>query len=322
MAVEHALAVAVLSCPDGQGRFFDALCSDDLQLDSLEVLSTCSSLRSVLGSSGALAQIYKSSLYSHGRKIEVQVRKYHLETGGADKARKHVAREVTMWKELHHPNVLPVLGMWTDPGSHKPCVVSPWMHNGNVREYTSQKTMDYSDLMAGIGRGLAYLHSCGIIHGDLKPNAILIDGSGIPMLSEFGKSCYLKDIPELSASGVVPHGTIAWMAPERLLPRPTLLSSWSYMTPASDVYALGMTIYEIVSQRRPWEGRLAYEAMMAVLDGERPSHPGGDAHARGLTPSLWSFIERCWAQLPSARPAAAELDSVLGMTSAQNEIGE
>lgn len=92
----------------------------------------------------------------------------------------------------------------------------------------------------GIASGLAYLHDQSIIHGDVKADNVLVSDGGVPKLCDFGLSKAVDSSRSRSASQI---GTLRHMSPERLLSTITMAR-----TKASDVYAFGMTIYEVRSE--------------------------------------------------------------------------
>ncbi|KAG8771259.1 hypothetical protein FRC12_003723 [Ceratobasidium sp. 428] len=78
-----------------------------------------------------------------------------------------IAREIHAWAKCHHDNVLELIGLTQH--REKLAVVAPWMENGNLRQYLGKNPdVDRLDLCLQITRGLVYLHSRGMVHGDLK----------------------------------------------------------------------------------------------------------------------------------------------------------
>ena len=184
---------------------------------------------------------------------------------------------------------------------------------------------------------MAYLHELVIIHGDLKGVSatflthpshhsqvkqanILVDNAGTARIADFGLMT-MADLSTIliSATVVSSGGTLCWISPELLDPPP---GSDGCPTRESDIYALGMVIYEVgwldPSQRpliyqsqvltghRPFHHMNALKSVPAVLRGERPEKPVG-AESLGFSPELWELLQLCWSEMSSGRPTARRL---------------
>lgn len=170
--------------------------------------------------------------------------------------------------------------------------------------------------MIEIAEGLAYLHQCGIIHGDLKGNNVLICRGEHVQLCDFGLAKHVTSRTSTSLRGV---GSIPWQSPE-------LLQDACKRTFQSDVYAFGITIYEVhvgfqypnihfsrrlthahgqvLSGAEPYSHHTGIATIItAVLfDGERPpkeplAAPDGSSYMH-----FWDEAGKCWAEDSSARP--------------------
>ncbi|KAF9789438.1 kinase-like domain-containing protein [Thelephora terrestris] len=100
--------------------------------------------------------------------------------------------ELVMWKRLQHPNIVPVRGVTTEiPQSFE--IVCDWMVNGNITEYVRKNSKAKPiELLWDVADGIHYLHSCEIIHGDLKAANILIDKDGYACLTDFGLASMIR----------------------------------------------------------------------------------------------------------------------------------
>jgi len=128
---------------------------------------------------------------------------------------------------------------------------------------------------------------------------ILIDNSGNAVLSDFGLLRILQD--STSSSSYECGGTTRWMGPELFNPEGFGLEDASPTKP-SDCYALGMTIYEVLSGRLPFFPYRTSIVMMRVLNGERPERLQG-AGGVWFTDDVWEILERCWKPKPGDRPS-------------------
>ena len=142
--------------------------------------------------------------------------------------------------------------------------------------------------LEGVARGLIYIHSRGMIHGDLKgvrflaagvtlilPSSfveanILIDQIGQARLADFGFLTIISDpTNHLSSSSCTQGGTARWMSPELIAPQRFGFKN-SRPTKPSDCYALGMVIYETISGNLPFHEHTDLAVFAKVLEGERP----------------------------------------------------
>ncbi|KIM79503.1 hypothetical protein PILCRDRAFT_10333 [Piloderma croceum F 1598] len=96
-------------------------------------------------------------------------------------------RETRVWHSLSHQNILPFLGLCYNVGP-SPAMISPLCYRANVHEYLTSRPGERMSVTLGVARGLEYLHSRGVIHGDIKLHNVLMDNEGNPRLSDFGRS--------------------------------------------------------------------------------------------------------------------------------------
>ncbi|MBI4568772.1 MAG: serine/threonine protein kinase, partial [Planctomycetes bacterium] len=154
---------------------------------------------------------------------------------------------------------------------------------------------------------LAYAHEQGIIHRDVKPSNILIAAGGRPLVTDFGLAKVVDSDETITRSGVT-VGTPAYMAPEQARGEMDALDG------RTDVYALGATLYEMLTGRPPFRGETSMKTLLQVLDAPAPS----PARLRPDLPAQAAHIAlRCLKKEPaeryaSARELAADIDAFLG----------
>ena len=146
------------------------------------------------------------------------------------------------------------------------------------------------DVSRQIAEGLGAAHAKGLLHRDLKPANVMLDGQGQVRLTDFG----LAGLAETLSREDVRSGTPAYMSPEQLLGREVSVRS--------DIYALGLVIYELVTGRRAFEGKGFAELARKHRD-ERPIEPS--ALVRGLEPAVERTILACLEKEPRKRPPSA-----------------
>ncbi|KAG5349736.1 hypothetical protein C0989_002094 [Termitomyces sp. Mn162] len=253
-----------------------------------------------------------------GRVVCVKaVRAYSFEDRPARE--KAYLRQAALWGQLSHPNILPFYGICRLSDHEQTlCLVLPWMHNGNIREFLStpaQSQRDRTPMISDVVLGMKYLHENGVVHGDLKSLNILVTESERACLANFD----LSHVTESSGLGGVvlsSHGvgggTMGFMAPELLkyeLKRTNASDVYeSKRTSASDVFAFGMVCFEIFIEigEPGFSNTLISTAL--IYSGIRPQRPTGEVHVqRGLSNTMWALMERCWSSSPEHRPTAAEI---------------
>lgn len=238
-----------------------------------------------------------------GRSGETTVAIKRLLVGMAhlEKQKERFCREVIMWKRLANPNTLPLLGAYI--WNSELVMISEWMENGNVTQYLRKNPrVNKLSLLADVARGVMYLHSMNVVHGDLKGVNILVKDDGSACLADFGLMSIVLD-PETadittSTDGGT-RGTYGWMGPELFYPNDFGLPRFQ-LTKESDCYAFGMVVYEVLSGKVPFgDLKQPWQIPMAVHKGARPSMPDGTFP--GMT-ELWNIAQECWSPKPWDRP--------------------
>lgn len=160
---------------------------------------------------------------------------------------------------------------------------------------------DAAVLMRTVAEAVAYAHSLGVLHLDLKPGNVLLDDSGVPRVADFGLARRID--PERMLNNEHIAGTPSYMAPEQA-------SVGEHpLTQASDVWGLGAILYELLTGRPPFEGSSAVETLDLLRKGrlEAPSR------YLPVAPDLEAICLKCLTMDPSARyPDARALADDLG----------
>ncbi|KAJ7843249.1 kinase-like domain-containing protein [Mycena olivaceomarginata] len=211
-------------------------------------------------------------------------------------------QEIDIWLTLRHPNVLQFLGANTLDNT--PFLVMPYIRT-NARQFLQERP-GYNPvyILQDISRGMQYLHSRKICHGDIKGINILVEESGRSLLCDFGLSRVKADITGRTAqitNNMV--GSRNWMAPELL--------AGSLPKIPSDIYAFGMTLYELYTGDNPLSGIAHTDFIELVfrlrIRPERPDHDDVPT----LSDPLWTLAEQCWLQDPKARPSAGQVHDLI-----------
>ncbi|KAJ7782500.1 kinase-like domain-containing protein, partial [Mycena maculata] len=209
-----------------------------------------------------------------------------------------LCREALVWRDLHHPHILPFLGIDQDSFSSSLCLVSSWMEQGTVLKYLKgHGHANVDKLLFEIAQGLQYLHSRNVVHGDLRGANILINEDWSACLADFGLAEFSDDTMDSSPNHA---GNLLWMAPELIDPERFGLEF--ARTPASDVYAFGCVCIELYTGRAPFSELSQAGALLRIINGERPARPSGTTPA--MSDTLWQNVTSFWKQDPTARPVA------------------
>ncbi|KAG8918333.1 hypothetical protein FRC02_002455 [Tulasnella sp. 418] len=181
-----------------------------------------------------------------------------------------------------------------------PILVSPWYENGNIIQYlVKNPSSDRFSLALDIVNGLEYLHSVDIVHGDLKGENVLVDSAGCASVCDFGMSQSIdesKNMAGLTTTNAYLGGTERYMSPEIVEDKPK--------TTASDIWALGCLIVQVLTDEKPYERIFRKQAVIvAISRNELPAmNKRGMIHA-----PLWNCIRKCWSLQPDERPDVSEV---------------
>jgi eukaryotic-like serine/threonine-protein kinase len=224
--------------------------------------------------------------------------------------RQRFLREAKAAARLDHPNLAPVY----EAGAVGPIcyIVSAYCPGPNLAVWLRERTepppaRTAAALTAAVAEGVQHAHSCGVLHRDVKPSNILLppepegaaknggDLDFTPRLTDFGLAKVLEEGADLTTTGVV-MGSVPYMAPEQAEGRQAAVG------PATDVYALGVILYELLTGQTPLQG----DTLLATLDQVRSGQPVAPHKRRaGVPPELETICLKCLQKDPRDRYASA-----------------
>lgn len=222
---------------------------------------------------------------------------------------------------LDHPNIIPIYESGEEDGM--PYYVMRLAEGGSLadrlKKHEVMPELEAAAFMSQIARAVQHAHDHGVLHRDLKPANILMDVSGRPLLSDFGLA-KLLDAEWQTMRSQAHMGTPHYMSPEQVT------GKVKQITTASDVWALGVMLYQMLTHNLPFQGGSVVEVMRRITEeepeisfsGKRNVHSGsksGDAKPanvsasslRRVPPDLATLILRCLEKQPGRRLSSAGL---------------
>jgi thiol-disulfide isomerase/thioredoxin/tRNA A-37 threonylcarbamoyl transferase component Bud32 len=207
---------------------------------------------------------------------------------------------------LDHPNIVPIYQVGEVDGQH--FFTMKLIEGGSLSrslERIRNSPREAARLVITVARAVNYAHRHGILHRDLKPGNILLDTEGQPHVTDFGLAKHLEGEGTTTQSGVI-VGTPSYMPPEQAAGRKNL-------TVATDVYALGAILYELLTGRPPFKAESALDVLCQVVECEpAPPHSLNLHVDRDLeTICLTCLNKEPQRRYPSAEALAQDLERYL-----------
>ncbi|KAG9080238.1 hypothetical protein FS749_008080, partial [Ceratobasidium sp. UAMH 11750] len=249
---------------------------------------------------GGQGDIYKGMLLN-GEHVAIKTSRgdQSLDLSKGNVVFKRVARELHTWYKLDHQNTAKLLGMAVFRGHI--AMISPWVEPGNFYKFIAAfPDADRMDLCLQVANGLAYLHENGVVFGDLKAQNVLVGRDGVAKLTDFGLSVLEQPKISFSSTQNPGGGSTRWMAPE-------LITDSTGRSFEADVYALGMTFIEILTDEYPFPELSDVNIMFAVATkGIIPARPERLTVQSPRHEIWWELLQKCWNREPSMRPKASD----------------
>ncbi|WP_431909967.1 protein kinase domain-containing protein [Micromonospora carbonacea] len=249
---------------------------------------------------GGMSVVWRGYDEVLGRQVAVKVLASRL---ASDRAFRHRLRaEAQAAARLCHPNITNVYdyGESEQVGLTVPYVVMELVDGGPLSARLGRDgTLPWREAVtigAEVTSALATAHARGVVHRDVTPGNVMLTSTGVKVV-DFGISA-LAGESEKGADGTL-LGTPAYLAPERL--------DNGQVSPATDVYALGLLLYRMLTGRLPWQASTTTQMLRAHMYAEpepMPDVPGLPAEVAGL-------VHRCLAKRPEDRPVTAEVARTL-----------
>jgi len=206
---------------------------------------------------GGMAVVYRGIDRSLKRVVAVKVLHKHL--ADYQEARDRFEREAQAVAKLRHENILEIFDYAAKPESEA-YIVTEFIDGQTLKQVITDRPIAFPEIGAMIilqvGRALAHAHAHGILHRDVKPENIMIRSDGVVKLMDFGIS-HMVDLERLTVTGQL-LGSPAYMAPEHVEGR--------QLDFRTDVFALGIVLYQLCVGRLPFEGKNPHEVLKRIAE--------------------------------------------------------
>jgi len=247
---------------------------------------------------GAMAQVWQAEHLTLGRAVAVKF--LHAAGSPNGEAAQRFVREARLAASITHRNIVDIVDFGLTEPDHVPYMVMELLRGRALGEHLVAcgrlPIPDAARIASEVLRGLAAVHDAGLVHRDLKPdNIFLVDDEdgAFPKLVDFGLSRRVGR-SDMTAEGII-LGTPDYMSPEQA-------EGASHIDARTDVYAMGVILYELVSGQMPFDGSSLAELLSHVADGMsiplRARMPDAPAE-------LVAIVERAMHRDPGQRFASA-----------------
>jgi serine/threonine-protein kinase len=267
-----------------------------------EVIAERYELEELVGS-GGMSSVFRARDQLLERRVALKILHAHY-AEDADTVERF-RREARAVAQLSHPNIVTVIDRGEE--GNRQFIVFEYIEGQTLKEIVEERgplpVREAVELAIGVAHGLAFAHQNGLVHRDVKPQNVLLNGDGEPKVTDFGIARSL-DVAGVTQTGTV-LGTSHYIAPEQASGQP--------VDAQSDVYSLGAVLYELLTGGVPFDG----ESFVSVALKHVHEPPPSVLDSRPDVPlRLAAAVDRALAKEPQDRfptmdAFAAELEEVL-----------
>ena len=252
---------------------------------------------------GGMGMVYRG--LDEALEREVAVKTLTIEGTLDEESRQRFQIEAKAAAKLQHQNIVTVFELGEDRGV--PFIAMEMLPGidleGLVRSGEEMLLGERLDIVVQVCRGLAYAHEHGIVHRDIKPSNIRLLDDGTAKIMDFGIA--KLGGTQLTKAGMM-VGTVHYMSPEQVRGKP--------LDGRSDVFSVGVILYELLAGRRPFKGEAATEVLYKIVNEEPP--PIDPAPLGEVSPRLQEIVRRALAKktddrYPGAGALADDLQAVI-----------
>src|SRR4051812_9615240 len=240
---------------------------------------------------GGMGLVFRAVRESDGAEVALKVMRFELIEDPVFGRR--FEQEARAASEVNEPHLVPVLEAGQADGRRY--LASKYIDGETLEDKLDAGALEVKDTVGwvgDVGAGLNALHQAGIVHRDLKPSNIIIDSGGTALLTDFGLAKG-RAYTVLTKPGQV-MGTLDYLAPELVKGEPA--------SPATDIYALGCTVYECVTGQPPFADK---EGIQVGLAHVASPPPAPSEFREDLSPAFEEALLSALAKDPAQRPQTA-----------------
>jgi serine/threonine protein kinase/WD40 repeat protein len=211
--------------------------------------------------SGGFGAVYRAYQSTIGREVAVKIILPHF-ANQPDFIRRFEA-EAQLIARLEHLHIVPLYDYWREPNGAY--LVMRWLRGGSAKDALRDGPFGLESatlLLDQVAAALAVAHTAEVLHRDLKPSNILLDEEGNAYLADFGVALDLRRAEINDKNGETVIGSPAYLAPEQARGEP--------LTPQTDIYSLGVTLYELLAAAHPFAGLNTVELLYKQLNEPLP----------------------------------------------------
>jgi WD40 repeat protein len=244
---------------------------------------------------GGMGVVYRAHEESLQRTVALKMIRAGAQASVEDLLRFRIEGETVA--RLQHPHIVQIFKV----GEHQeqPFLALEYVDGGSLKQRLQRGPLPIQSaaiLIEQVALAVHFAHQQGIVHRDLKPANVLLNADGQPKITDFGLAKSLGEDKDLTQSGTI-IGTPNYMAPEQAA------GNARRVGPASDIYALGAVLYELLGGKPPFAESHTAEAMVRLITEDAPSLV---RMRPGLPRDLVTICERCMEREPGRRYPSAE----------------
>jgi serine/threonine protein kinase/Flp pilus assembly protein TadD len=276
---------------------------------------------------GGMGTVYLAYDTRLGRQAALKLLPSHL-VNNPERVRRF-QREARSASALNHPNIITIYDFGQEDGRYY--IVSEFVEGGTLRNFVGSRDVSLNqilDLAVQVASALEAAHAAGIVHRDIKPENIMLRPDGYAKVLDFG----LAKLTEPESGGGEARTDVSWSPPDFETRTGMVLGTVNYMSPEqargqkvdgrSDLFSLGVVLYELITGRRPFGGETWHHTIVAITDAEPPPIA---RDVQGAPAALQEIIDRALAKdrerrYQTARALLTDVQTLQGELAADARI--